>query len=306
MFAKLFAESGLSLDRLRTLVEVGAAGSMVKAAGADPVRQSQYSRQIKELEEFFRTRLLQRQRKGTRLTVRGKELARISRFFMLGLSNFRRGCLAEEQTFRLGATSSFRQRFLIPALTSAFLEMSGAKFVIETATEQESERRLHELTLDFAVIRNDAVRRPLQTHSLGRWKLGLWTPKGKFGKPAAAVQAFRARRLPLALASGELNGLGLPAFEDGDAALECASFVDAREALEGGNLAALLPDFLARGKGLSSFQRLPVPELDKVEFHFYLVWNSRLLRLNPHAARMRDLLIALLSKQLAAMVRSKG
>src|SRR5512143_1771352 len=102
MFEKLFAESGLSLDRLRALLEVAAGGSIVKAANGDPVRQSQYSRQIKELEDFFRIRLIERQGKGTRLTSHGKELARISRFFMLGLSNFKRGCLAEEQHFHIG------------------------------------------------------------------------------------------------------------------------------------------------------------------------------------------------------------
>ena len=55
MFAKLFAQSGLSLDRLRALVEVGATGSIVRAAEGDPARQSQYSRQIKELEDFKRS-----------------------------------------------------------------------------------------------------------------------------------------------------------------------------------------------------------------------------------------------------------
>src|SRR6516164_7410559 len=116
MYERLFAESGLSLDRLKALLEVGAAGSIVKAADADPVRQSQYSRQIKELEDFFRTRLIERQGKGTRLTTNGRELARISRFFMLGLSNFRRGCVSEAQTFRIGASATFIRQFLLPAL----------------------------------------------------------------------------------------------------------------------------------------------------------------------------------------------
>src|SRR5689334_22230885 len=101
MFGKLFALSGLSLDRLRALVEIGSAGSIMKAAGGDPIRQSQYSRQIKELEDFFQTSLLERHGKSVRLTARGKELTRISRFFLLGLSNFQRGCLAEEQSFRI-------------------------------------------------------------------------------------------------------------------------------------------------------------------------------------------------------------
>ena len=81
MFSKLFAESGLSLDRLRAMLEVGASGSIAKAADGDPVRQSQYSRQIKELEDFFRVKLMERDGKGMRLTTNGRELARISRFF---------------------------------------------------------------------------------------------------------------------------------------------------------------------------------------------------------------------------------
>src|SRR5512141_2523266 len=128
MFERLFAESGLSLDRLRALLEVGPAGSIAKAANGDPVRQSQYSRQIKELEDFFRTRLIERQGKGTRLTSSGKELARISRFFMLGLSNFQRGCLAEEQTFRIGGSATFIRQFLLPALCAAPVSQGGAKY----------------------------------------------------------------------------------------------------------------------------------------------------------------------------------
>jgi hypothetical protein len=116
MFARLFAESGLSLDRLKSLLEVGTAGSIVKATGGDPVKQSQYSRQIKELEDFFRVKLIERQGKGTRLTANGKELGRISRFFLLGLSNFQRGCLAEEQTFRIGAGATFIRHYLLPVV----------------------------------------------------------------------------------------------------------------------------------------------------------------------------------------------
>src|SRR5688572_8563523 len=119
MFSSLFARRGLSLDRLKALLEVGAAGSIVSAAGADPVRQSQFSRQIKELENFFQTKLVERQGRGMRLTANGKELARISRFFLLGLSNFHRGCFAEEQTFRVGAPATFIQRFLLPVLSTA-------------------------------------------------------------------------------------------------------------------------------------------------------------------------------------------
>ncbi len=165
MYSKLFAESGLSLDRLKALLEVGTAGSIVKAVSGDPVRQSQYSRQIKELENFFRSRLIERQGKGSRLTANGKELARISRFFMLGLSNFQRGCLAEAQTFRIGASATFIRRFLLPVLSGTFSQKAGASYATEVASDEEIERRLHELTLDFGVVANAALSRPLQTRT---------------------------------------------------------------------------------------------------------------------------------------------
>jgi DNA-binding transcriptional LysR family regulator len=295
MFAKLFAESGLSLDRLKALLEVGAAGSIVKAADGDPVRQSQYSRQIKELEDFFRTRLIERQGKGTRLTSGGKELARISRFFMLGLSNFQRGCLAEEQTFRIGASATFIRQFLLPAVSASPLRQGGTSYATEVVSDDAIERRLHDLTLDFGVVARAALSRPLQTRPLGEWKLELWVPKGLHLSEAKTVQAFEQRRLPLVVAR-EIDSLDVRPVADYEARLVCDSFLEAATSIEGAGIAGLLPDFLAPGKTTKSFLRVHVPRIDSRSFHFHLAWNPRLLRLNPHATRKRDWLAATLAK----------
>jgi len=299
MFTRLFAESGLSLDRLRALLEVGAAGSIVKAADADPVRQSQYSRQIKELEDFFRARLIERQGKGTRLTASGKELARISRVFLMGLSNFQRGCLAEEQTFRIGASATFIRQFLLPALSAlAPVEGGGARYATETASDQEIERRLHDLTLDFGVVVKATLSRPLQTRALGAWKLELWVPRAWGQSEPKPAQAFTAGQLPLALARKELDDLDLLPREQ-EAILECDGFLEARAAMESRQLGALLPAFLAPAKSAKSFCRVHLPDLDSHAFNFHLAWNPRLLRLNPHAARRRDYLAVALAERVA-------
>ncbi len=298
MFARLFAENGLSLDRLKALLEVGAAGSIVKAADGDPVRQSQYSRQIKELEDFFRTRLIERQGKGTRLTSSGRELARISRFFMLGLSNFQRGCLAEEQTFHIGANATFTRRCLLPVLSGPAMRKDGTSYAAEVAAEEEIERRLHDLTLDFGVVGNAALSRPLQTTPLGEWRLELWVPKGLRLSEIQAAQAFEQRRLPLVLARTELNDLEVLPPTEYEPGLVCDSFLDAWVAMEGQEVAGLLPDFLAPGKRSKSFVRVPVPEIDSRVLQFHLAWNPRLLRLNPHATRKRDWLAGALARQM--------
>src|SRR5688572_24934468 len=188
MFSKLFAESGLSLDRLRAMLEVGASGSIAKAAQGDPDRQSQYSRQIKQLEDFFRVKLMERDGKGMRLTANGRELARISRFFLLGLSNFQRGCLAEGQTFRIGASATFIRQFLLPVITNSLVKIEN-RFALEVATDDEIERRLHDLTLDFGIVTAIALSRPLQTRSIGKSKLVLIVPRRLCSSRAAASKA---------------------------------------------------------------------------------------------------------------------
>lgn len=300
MFARLFARSGLSLDRLRALVEVGAHGSIVRAAEGDLARQSQYSRQIKELEDFFQVALVERHGKGVRLTARGRELARISRFFLLGMSNFQRGCLAAGQTYRIGAEATFLHTFLLPALAVLGDERGDIRFVVETAGSREVERRLHELTLDFGIVNQSSMSRPLQVEELGRWRLGLWVPKTLGLDARRAAQALKASRLPLAWPERELPLAELDDVAGLEPALTCETFLEAKTALTHQRLATPLPEFLVSEEVARLSIAVRVPALAARQFGFWLVWNPRLLRLNPHAVRQRDALIQALTRRFAA------
>jgi len=227
-----------------------------------------------------------------RLTPGGRELARISRFFMLGLANFQRGCLAEEQTFKLGASATFIRQVLLPVLSPT--RKPGSRYLTETVSDAEIERRLHDLTLDFGVVNHSLVSRPLQTKCLGSWKLTLWVPR-KFGRKEADLRRqFQQQDLPLALARSELSPLGVTQLDEYPAQLVCDNFLEAREILARQELATVLPDYLAPGK---EFIPVSVPALAKLTLHYYLVWNPRLLRLNPPAVRWRDALAEWLTKQ---------
>jgi len=298
MFARLFAERGLSLDRLRALVEVGAAGSIVKAAGGDPARQSLYSRQLKELEDFFRITLTERHGKGLRLTPSGKELARISRFFLLGLATFQRGCLAEGQSFRIGAGSTIIQLFLLPVLAEAAALRSRASYSLESVASDEVERRLHELTLDFGVVASAAISRPLQLAVAGEWRLQLWAPKALCASERQAARLFQEKRLPLVSPADEPLPFEHPALKGYAPRLTCPTFVEANAALRQQSVAALLPDFMNPGASTSGLLRVSIPALDAEVFNYRLAWNPRLLRLNPHASRVRDWLLKSLAERL--------
>lgn len=298
MFEALFSESGLSLDRLRALVAVGSAGSIVKAAADDPVRQSQFSRQIKELEDYFRTRLIERHGKGTRLTANGRELARISRFFMLGLSNFRRGSLAEEQTIRVGASATFNHQFLLPALFNPSEPRKNLNYSLEVAPDDSIERRLHDLTMDFGVVSKSALSRPLQTTVLCKWQLHLWVPTRLRILAKRAAQTLEQGSLPLALPTEFAELCLLASARHWRAALLCDSFLDSRVALESQTVAAFLPCFLDPPQPSRAFFKVPLAELDCRTFHFYLAWNPRLLRLNPRTVRTRDWLATALTDRI--------
>ncbi len=288
------------MDRLRTLVEVGAAGSMVRAAEGDPARQSQFSRQIKELEGFFQTGLVERYGKGIRLTAGGRELARISRFFLLGLSNFQRGCLAEGQTYRIGASPTFVASYLLPVLAEPRWVQAGIRFAVEAVVGDEVERRLHDLTLDFGLVGRPGLSRPLQSGELGVWRLRLWVPRTLCKTARQAERAFAAGRLPIVWAAGELPQSELNLLEDHEPALACTSFLEARVALLEKSLATFLPEFLALGATADRFWDVRLPALDACVFQYGLAWNPRLLRLNPHARRRRDALITSLAQKLAS------
>jgi DNA-binding transcriptional LysR family regulator len=302
MFGRLFAESGLSLDRLRALVEVGSAGSIAQAAAGDPVRQSQYSRQIKELEDFFQTRLLERQGKGMRFTASGRELARISRFFLLGLSNFQRGCLAEERTYRIGGCATFLRAFVLPTLGHGRNLRPGITYTVEALPDETVERRLHDLTLDFGIVTNPNLSRPLQSKPLGTWHLQLWAP-GEL-EARAATRLFREKRLPFVLPA-ETPLPWNSVLAEHKPSLCCDTFLEAHEILIEQSLAVVLPDFLLRREKARRFVQLPISAADKPSgkgksspmFSYRLAWNPRLLRLNPQATHRRDFLVDSLAKR---------
>ncbi len=298
MFEKLFAESGLSLDRLRAMIEVGAAGSIVRAAAGDPVRQSQYSRQIKELEEFFRIKLIERHGKGTQLTPNGKELARISRFFLRGLSNFQRGCLAEDQVYRIGASATVIEKFLVPVTTRLGLLRAATTYTFEISEGDDVERGLHDLTLDFGITTRSTLSRPLQLKLVGCRRVGLFVPKGAYASRAGVSKALRARELPLAIAAEGFDLETQRVLLELRPRMVCPDFLTARAALEGGRVAAVLPDFLVSSEEAKRLWRLDIPGTGSLGLCFHLAWNPRLLRLNPHVVRTRDLLVELLSAEM--------
>src|SRR3954468_19075764 len=114
MYENLLSRRGLSFDRLNVLLELENAGSLAKAAKGNEVRQTQYSRQIKELSEHFGVALAERQGRELKLTEHGRRLARLTRETFTGLDDFQQACLEEQLPVSIGAGDSILQWRLLP------------------------------------------------------------------------------------------------------------------------------------------------------------------------------------------------
>jgi hypothetical protein len=121
---------------------------------------------------------------------------------------------------------------------------AGHAYRIESVTDDDIERRLHDLTLDFGVVGIPVISRPLQLQSLGRWGVYLWVPKSLYKTVPSALRAFGEKQMPMVLPAHEQTLLAHPALKDYEPRLRCNHFLEAKAALENHARAAFLPEFI--------------------------------------------------------------
>src|SRR5688572_11425976 len=167
MFDSLFSERGLSLDRLKVLIEVRDAGSIAQASPGDPVRQSQYSRQLRELSEFFGCEVAQRRGKILKLTAQGERLAELAREQLRSLEDFRAECKEQSVAFTIGAGDSLIQWLVIPRLGKVLDEFPRTHFATTNLRTNEIVQQLTDCRIDFGIIRKNATATGLKAVSLG-------------------------------------------------------------------------------------------------------------------------------------------
>src|SRR5436190_41028 len=122
MSFKSAALAGISIDRLHTLCSVVEAGTIVIAAGPDPNRQSQFSRQLKELEKALGTTLFDRVGKTLQPNERGRRVAVAAQTFFGALDDLMNAAAARAETVRLGAGEAVLRWLVMPHLAEL---MSG-------------------------------------------------------------------------------------------------------------------------------------------------------------------------------------
>lgn len=292
MFESLFSERGLSLDRLKVLIEVRDAGSIAQAAPGALVRQSQYSRQLRELSEFFGCEVTQRRGKVLKFTEQGERLVELAREHLRALEDFRLECRKDGVAFTIGAGDSLIQWLVIPQLGGLVHSFPGIRFITTNLRTNDIVQQITDGRIDFGIVRKNAAAPGLKSVSLGVVNYVALAPDALARKKKNLGLRELLSELPLATQQTDAqfsSGLREIAKTLGislDPALSCQSFPQTMAAVSSGRFAAIVPVLALREMGEAAVQRISDPLLRTLDREAMLAWNPRLIRIRPKAAKI--------------------
>jgi DNA-binding transcriptional LysR family regulator len=293
MSAELLSEGGLSLDRLQSFCLVARAGGVTKAAQGEPNKQTLYSRQIKELEEFFGVQLIRRNARGISLTTAGERLNVVARECFSSLQDFKSECKGLPVEVIIGAGESIIDWLLMPRLAVVRKMIPGVQIKFLNLASDTVVRRLSDGVLDFGIVREDAASKPLKSIPLGTLGYSLFLPSDLLPFGGSSDPGLKIlESVPLATLEGdgsfrrELAALSTKNKLKLKIEIECASFPLAARAVRAGGLAAVLPAIAALDFG-PEVRQIQLKAFRSLERKICLAWNPRFLKIRTALEKAR-------------------
>lgn len=286
MFKTLFDRGGLSLDRLRSFLELSEAGSITKAAGGDLSRQALISRQIRELEEFFGTELTVRRGKTLALSEAGVRLANLIREQFQDLNDFQLEQQKQAKSFSIGTGASILEWLVIPAATKVRAALGDPSLRFSSNRSRDLVEDVRDGRLDFAIVREDAIPADLPKLALLQVKFMICAPRSVFGtrSKGALDQPSVLKSLPFAAIAGggQLDTTFRQAMIQTCGAFkpvyECDSLLQVRELILQGACAGLLPSIGTLGLADQLVSLREFGPLKDYGRSLALHWNDRQMR----------------------------
>lgn len=302
MFNSLFSTRGLSLNRLRVLLEVDTHGSIVVAAEGNPVRQSQYSRQLRELETFFGCELTRRDGRYLRLTPRGKDLANIARENLISLQDFLAACENRTRSICVAAGESTIRWVVIPSLGGICNGLNGERISLENARSAEIIHLLNEARAQLGIMRRTRVPEHLASISIGALEYSLYIPK-KLLSSTSVQKSTGLEELVRGIPFGSLESTRALAKEqqEGDTpppVLQTDSLPSLCSAIKSGFCCGILPSRAAEELPLSDFACYRPAEVKAMTRELMLVWNRRFEAVRDNASSIINIFSQGFSHQL--------
>lgn len=278
-FGNIFSISGLSLERLRTFLQVVEAGNISKAASGDSTKQSQFSRQIKEMESFFGIALTRRVGRRIEITEEGHQLALVIRRQFRELDDFRESMQGRSVTVRLGSQGSVIDWLVLPRIAEAHKALGNALIEVEQMRTLDIVRAIADGRLDFGIVRDDALPKGLKRWKLGQVGYALFAANALWKNSASAEEMIRKASMIELLPNGQFSTRWQAWLEKEKIRpkiiARVSSFTDAAKAVHAGHAAAVLPDLAAVEFDSKKFEHCSIPDLSSRSLA--LIANARSL-----------------------------
>jgi DNA-binding transcriptional LysR family regulator len=300
MFENLFAQSGLSLERLKTFREIVAAGGITTAAGDDSNRQSQFSRQLKELERYFGVELLKRGRGPAELTDAGQRLYEIIGHTLRALEEFRFTCAGRPIELVVGAGESLIHWLLLPRLPGLTEAHPNLAITFQNLKTDQILSRLLDGELDFGVVSRSEPHRGLASALLGKLEFCLFAPAALLpANPRFKLKSDILGHIPLAMLEGSV-GLRQAIEQEAErigiklnVRLRFSSYPQLAQAVQNLGVAAIMPRLAAAFFNGTEVRSITLPALTALSRQVSLVWNRRAAEVRPAISKYARLLPAI-------------
>jgi len=282
--------AGVSIDRLHTLCAVVEAGTIVLAAGPDPNRQSQFSRQLKELEKAIGTPLFQRVGKTLQPNEAGRRVALAAQTFFGALDDVMNAAIARAENVRLGAGEAVLRWLVMPHLAELMSGEPPLRFEVQNLTTELALREVLSGGVDLVIVRTDAVAHSLQSEVIKTLRYVLAVPRSLL-RSREGAEVFEGRPLPFAELAGD--GFFAKTVKATAAALglnlrpvlQAQTFSLLVSAVESGTAAAFLPDVAARSLPEERFALVSAEGMVALNRSLSLVWNAEVPESRPSVRR---------------------
>ena len=241
-------QKGISLERLKAFCLVVRTGSITAAAVCNRNFQSQFSRQIKDLERVFGKKLLRKEGRSLSPTATGMELAALSSAFFAGLEELTQE--SDKQAIVLAAREGILRWRILPGL--AHFSAQGFRWDLKALDNQQVLDALKRGIADIGVVPEGTPTKAFVAESMGAIEC-VWAFPRKLLPSGTEAGIHNATRLPFAIPAedgplayrvleiAERNHLQL------DICMRLEGFPLLLEAVKTGHIGAVIPKNAAAG-----------------------------------------------------------
>lgn len=279
---------GLSLDRLETLSQIVSQGSIVQASGGNTNKQSQFSRQVAELEDWFGMELLDRSVTPNRPTTAAIGISREVETFMTNLNSLKENAAGGRREVVFGAGERMIRSYLIP--WAAKKKDADIRWIFRNLASTEVRGELLAKRIDFGILKKDSCPHSLSSVGMKPIPMCLLLPVDH-KKAGLKLKWEELADMPLVLPEGDgaftrfldekTSGISIEL----DVMMECSSWTQVIDAMSGFQISGFLPKDLEKQFPVG-FTEVKLAGLEDYTDEYVIAWSPTEAAKRPEIGRL--------------------